>query len=265
MNGPFVFYRLRGEPALPLLEISHEIIRFGHDRDAVLASPAGLPGLLDPRDWPAVEAAMARVLDRRVIQASVEFRLRTGDGHYRWVENRLIPGRDVDGRLIEVEGLILDLTGKRAAEARIAWLAGTDVLTGLADGVAFTHRARQALAAAGRGAMPFAVLHLGLDHFGSVNDTLGRPVGDRLLQEVAKRLTACAGERDLVARVGDDEFAVLQAEAAEPVDAGVLAQKIRTALAAAWCFGQRGSHDRQYWRVSVRVGHGRGAGTARAG
>lgn len=249
INGPVVFYRLRGEPALPLLEISHDIIRFGHDRDAVLASPAGLPGLVDPRDWPEVEAVMARVLDRRVTQATVEFRLRTGDGNCRWVENRFIPVRDADGRLIEVEGLMLDLTGKRAAEASVVSLAGTDVLTGLIDGVAFAHRVRHAIAAAGRGAIPFAVLHLGLDHFGSVNDTLGRPVGDRLLQEVAKRLTACAGERDLVARVGDDEFAVLQAEASEPVDAGVLAQRIRTALAAAWYFG--GSEVRMTASIGV--------------
>ncbi len=242
INGPVVFYRLRGEPALPFLEISHDIILFGHDRDAVLASPAGLPGLVDPRDWPRVETVMARVLDRRVTQASVEFRLRTGDGNCRWVENRFVPVRDVDGRLVEVEGLILDQTGMRAAEAGIAWLAGSDVLTGLADGVAFRHRVRLALAAAGRGAVPFAVLHLRLDHFGSVNETLGRPVGDRLLQEVAMRLTGCMGERDLVARVGSDEFAVLQAHAAEPVDAGVLAQRIRNALAAVWRFGGNEVH-----------------------
>ncbi|QBQ99301.1 putative bifunctional diguanylate cyclase/phosphodiesterase [Paraburkholderia pallida] len=237
VNGPVVFYRLRGEPTLPLIEISHDITQFGHDRDALMASPGGLPALVDPRDWPGVETAMARVLDKSVTQASVEFRLRTGDGNCRWVENRFTAVRDADGRLIEVEGIILDLTAMRAAEEKIARLAGTDALTGLANASAFTHRMRHALAATERGALPFAVLHLGLDHFGSVNDTLGHPLGDRLLQEVAQRLRGCTGERDLLARLGGDEFAVLQTEAAEALDAGMLAQRIQTALAAPWCFG----------------------------
>ncbi|SOE97999.1 PAS domain S-box-containing protein/diguanylate cyclase (GGDEF) domain-containing protein [Burkholderia sp. OK233] len=230
-NGPVIFYRLRGEPGLSLLYISQGITRFGHDRDALLASSGWVEKLVDPRDRTRVEAAIARVLDRGVTGASVEFRLRTGDGACRCVENRFVPVRDREGRLIEIEGMILDVTREQAAEEKTARLAGTDALTGLANRTTFVRRLRRAFAAAQRGAMPFAVFHLGLDHFGSVNDTLGRAVGDLLLREVSKRLTTCMGERDLVARLGGDEFAILQDEMGEPANAGSLAARLRTALA----------------------------------
>ena len=115
-------------------------------------------------------------------------------------------------------------------EEQTARLAGTDALTGLANRTTFVRRLRHAFAAAQRGAIPFAVFHLRIDHFRSVNDTLGHPVGDLLLREVAKRLTACMGERDLVARLGGDEFAILQGEMGEPANAGSLAARLRTAL-----------------------------------
>ncbi|WP_236001831.1 GGDEF/EAL domain-containing response regulator [Paraburkholderia elongata] len=232
-NCPVVFYRLRGEPALSLMYISHDITRLGHDRAALLASPAWVNDLVDPRDRARVEAAIAGVLERSVNGASVEFRLRTGDGAYRSVENRFIPVRDKDGRLIEIEGIILDRSRTQAADEKVARLAGTDVLTGLANRATFLRRLNRAFAAAQRGAMPFAVFHLGLDHFGLVNDMRGRPTSDLLLREVARRLMACTNERDLVARVGDDEFAVLQAETREPANAGVLAVRLGTALASA--------------------------------
>jgi diguanylate cyclase (GGDEF)-like protein len=230
-NSPTIFYRLRGEPGLSLLYISQDITRFGHDRNALLASPAWVNDLVDPRDRTRVEAAIARVLDRAVTGASVEFRLRTGDGACRCVENRFVPVRDREGRLIEIEGMILDMTREQAVEEKTVRLAGADALTGLANRTTFVRRLRHAFAAAQRGATPFALLHLGIDHFGSVNDTLGRPVGDLLLREVAKRLTACMGERDLVARLGGDEFAILQGEMGEPANAGSLAVRLRTALA----------------------------------
>jgi diguanylate cyclase (GGDEF)-like protein len=241
-NRPVVFYRLRGEPALSLLYLSHDIGRFGFDRDALLASRIRITELVDPRDRTRVDAALARVLDRNCRGATVECRMQAGDGTYRWVENRLMPVRDHDGRLIEVEGILLGMDGKEAAEAHLARLAGTDALTGLANRATFVHHLRHALAAAQRGAVPFAVLLLDIDHFGSVGDTLGHAVGDLLLQEVATRLTACKGELDLVARLGAGKFAVLQAEAGEPSAAACLAAKFQHALAAAFRPGGNDVH-----------------------
>ncbi|WP_244106313.1 putative bifunctional diguanylate cyclase/phosphodiesterase [Paraburkholderia phenazinium] len=231
-NSPVILYRLRGEPSFPLIYISHEITRFGHERAALLASPAWANELVEPDDHAKVDEALARVLEKNAAGVAIEFRLRTGDGACRWVENRYVPVRDKDGRLIEVEGVIIDITERKAAEEKIARLARTDALTGLANRARFLAQMRQAFAAAQHGTMPFAILLVDLDHLKLVNDRLGYPIGDLLLREVAARLRNCTRESDLVARFGGDAFAVLQGEMAEPAYAGILAAKLQTALAA---------------------------------
>ena len=247
-NSPVILYRLRGEPSFPLIYISHNITKLGHDPAALLASPSWAKSLIDPEDQAKVGDAMARVLDKDAEGASIEFRLRAGDGSVRWVENRYIPVRDKDGRLSEVEGIIIDITERKAAEEKIALLARTDGLTGLANRATFIERLHHAFAAAQRGAIPFAILYLDLDHFKPVNDTLGHPIGDLLLREVAQRLRNCTRETDLVARLGGDEFAVIQREMGEPSNAGMLAAKLQAALASAY---QLHGND---VRISVSIG-----------
>jgi diguanylate cyclase (GGDEF)-like protein/PAS domain S-box-containing protein len=230
-NSPTILYRLRGEPAFPLMYISNNIAKFGHDPASLMRSPQWAQSLIDPLDLPAFSAAMARMLQRGAEGDSVEFRLRTGSGEERWVENRYSPRRDQDGRLLEVEGIIIDVTDRKAAEEKIALLARTDSLTGLANRATFLERLRQAFAATARGARGFAVLYLDLDYFKPVNDTLGHAAGDRLLCEVAARLVKSARDTDLVARLGGDEFAVLQADFDEPESAGMLAARIVRSVA----------------------------------
>jgi diguanylate cyclase (GGDEF)-like protein len=174
---------------------------------------------------------MARVLEKDAPGASIEFRMCAGDGALRWIESRYVPVRDKDGRLVEVEGIIIDITERKAAEEKITLLARTDGLTGLANRSTFTERLWQAFAAAQRGAAGFAILYLDLDKFKPVNDTFGHPVGDLLLQQVAQRLKSCTRASDLVARLGGDEFAILQGEVREPAHAGLTAAKIQAALA----------------------------------
>jgi diguanylate cyclase (GGDEF)-like protein/PAS domain S-box-containing protein len=230
-NSPTILYRLRGEPSFPLMYISHNITKFGHDAAELVASPNWAQALINPDDLAMVDTAMARVLNKDAEGASIEFRLRTGDGDHRWVENRYIPVRDKDGRLIEVEGIILDITERKVAEEKIALLARTDGLTGLANRATFLERLSQAFAASKRGAASFAIFYLDLDHFKQVNDTLGHPVGDLLLQEVSVRLSNCTRKDDVVARLGGDEFAILQMDMIEPANAAALAAKLQTTLA----------------------------------
>ena len=235
-NSPVILYRLRGEPSFPLIYISHNITKLGYDPETLLASPSWAQHLIHPDDQRKVGEAMARVLEKDAQGASIEFRLCAGDGSLHWVENRYLPVRNKEGRLVEVEGIFIDITERKAAEEKIALLARTDGLTGLANRTTFTERLRQAFAASKRGAMPFAILYLDLDKFKPVNDTLGHPIGDLLLQEVAVRLQRCTRESDLVARLGGDEFAVLQCEMREPANAGELAGKIQSALARPYLF-----------------------------
>jgi diguanylate cyclase (GGDEF)-like protein/PAS domain S-box-containing protein len=234
-NSPVILYRLRGEPAFPLIYISHNITKLGHDPQGLLNSPGWAQTLIDPRDQAKVGEAMARILDKDAEGASIEFRLLTADGALRWVENRYVPVRDKEGRLIEVEGIVIDITERKAAEEKITLLARTDGLTGLANRSTFTERLGQSHASAQRGALAFAILYLDLDKFKPVNDTFGHPVGDLLLQQVAQRLRDCTRESDLVARLGGDEFAILQGEIKEPANAGALAAKIQAALALPYC------------------------------
>jgi diguanylate cyclase (GGDEF)-like protein len=150
------------------------------------------------------------------------------------MENRYTPVRDASGRLVEIEGIMIDITERKLTADRIALLARTDVLTGLANRATFNDRLRQMFAAAQRGSNPFAVLYLDLDHFKAVNDTRGHPVGDKLLVAVAQRLKGSTRESDLVARLGGDEFAILQADVTDPALGGTLAANVISALSAAY-------------------------------
>ncbi len=118
-----------------------------------------------------------------------------------------------------------DITARRHAEAKIAHLAHHDALTDLPNRVLFRQQMDHALARAPRGD-EVAVLCLDLDEFKSVNDTLGHPVGDLLLQAVAERLRECVRDSDTVARLGGDEFAILQIGAPQPTGASDLARRV---------------------------------------
>ena len=247
-NSPTILYRLRGEPSFPLMYISHNITKYGHIAAALVASANWAQELIHPDDQAKVDMAMARVLDRHASGASIEFRMRTGDGDWRWVENRYIPVRDDEGRLLEVEGIIIDITERKLAEEKIALLARTDGLTGLANRATLIERLHQAFAAARRGATPFAMFYLDLDHFKRINDTLGHPVGDLLLQEVAGRIKNCVRENDVVARLGGDEFAILQLDVGDPTQSAALAAKVRDALVLPYSLAGNDV------RVSVSIG-----------
>ena len=104
--------------------------------------------------------------------------------------------------------------------------------TGLGNRAAFLERLNLEFARARRDGTKFAVHYLDLDHFKDINDTLGHPVGDKLLQAVATRLAGCVRETDMVARFGGDEFAILQDNIADATNAETLAVKIGDILAA---------------------------------
>ncbi len=125
---------------------------------------------------------------------------------------------------------IMDVTEKRRAEARIAHMAHYDALTDLPNRVLFCERLDEALSRVRRDREKLAVLYLDLDHFKTVNDTLGHPAGDKLLGAAAERLRACLRNSDMVAKFGGDEFAVLQLGLAGPHEAGALAERIVTLL-----------------------------------
>lgn len=125
-----------------------------------------------------------------------------------------------------------DATERRSAEARIRFMAHHDALTGLPNRVLFRDHMDEALHRARKGAKGLALLCLDLDNFKTVNDTLGHPVGDALLEAAGQRLQGCVREGDIVARLGGDEFAIVQTLSGEPRETEALAERIIRQLKA---------------------------------
>ncbi len=131
---------------------------------------------------------------------------------------------------LRIRGTAQDVTAAREAEAHIAYLAHYDVLTGLPNRTLWNERIDSELRNALRHGDVLAVLFLDLDHFKSVNDSLGHPVGDQLLTCVARRLSECLRDNDILARLGGDEFVVLLPRISHREDAALVARKLIAAL-----------------------------------
>jgi len=144
-----------------------------------------------------------------------------------------------DGRIISVANHPMadggwvatheDVTEEKRAEERIVHAAHHDALTGLPNRILFAEQLKQALKRVRRGER-LAVLYIDLDRLKRVNDTLGHPIGDKLLKGVADRLRACIRDIDTAARLSGDEFAIIQSSIDRPSDAAALAIRIGAAI-----------------------------------
>ena len=124
-----------------------------------------------------------------------------------------------------------DTTEQRRTQNQISHMAHYDALTDLPNRAHFYDEMDELFKHLPQ-SRAFAVLSLDLDHFKNVNDTLGHPVGDKLLQAAAERMRGCTRETDIVARLGGDEFAILQLAFARPEDATSLAARLIDAVGA---------------------------------
>jgi diguanylate cyclase (GGDEF)-like protein/PAS domain S-box-containing protein len=139
----------------------------------------------------------------------LEYRLTARDGRTVWFRDSAVVLRDEAGRPQFVQGVMLDITERKAAEERVAFLAYHDKLTGLPNRAMFDELLELALARARRAELGVAVLSVDIDNFKLVNDSLGHEAGDALLAVVAGRLKDATRDVDLVARPGGDEFLLL--------------------------------------------------------
>ncbi len=158
-----------------------------------------------------------------------ERQVRPASGDERTIFSRRLPIQDNQGNPRYLLGVVEDVTERKNAEQRIAHLAHFDALTNLPNRVLLREKLEQELSLVRRGGQ-LAVLYLDLDHFKSVNDTLGHSAGDELLKAVTERMRGCLHEADILARLGGDEFAIVQTGIEHPTDAAVLAQKLRDAV-----------------------------------
>ena len=163
---------------------------------------------LHPKDVARAREAFDALLKGEVSVAPVMMRFRHADGswiHLEALGNNLLehPG---------IRGIVLtsrDITERKRAEERVQYLANYDVLTGLPNRFLMQDRLTQVIAHAHRNRLRVALMHIDLDRFKVVNETLGHYVGDAVLKQAAERVRKATREADTVARVGGDEFTVV--------------------------------------------------------
>jgi len=205
-----------------ILEVNESMARiFGYSREELLNTPAQrLYFTTEER-----QRMMARLRDQRTL-SNVELRMKRKDSSPVWIlENMsLVEGGEV------IEGTMIDISDRKAAQEQVEYQAYHDVLTGLPNRLLFRDRITVALAHARRSRRAVAVMFLDLDQFKLVNDTLGHTVGDGLLQAAAERLVHCVRADDTVARMGGDEFTILVSDLSDARSASMIAQKVMDSM-----------------------------------
>jgi len=158
----------------------------------------------------------------------VEVEMQRTDGAHVWVLQNLALVGTGENAMVHIT--VVDISDRKRAEEQIEFHAYHDVLTHLPNRRLFTDRLALSITRARRSGKPLAVMFIDLDHFKTINDTLGHTAGDELLLEMSQRLTHCVREDDTVARLGGDEFTMILSELRQAEDAIHVAQKILDAV-----------------------------------
>ena len=170
------------------------------------------------------DAMWATLLAGGVWQGEIWNRRKNGELYPEWLT--ISPVRGSSGEISNFVSVFSDISAIKRSQAELEHLAHFDTLTDLPNRILFHDRATRAFEQARRYEHRVAVLLLDLDGFKTINDSLGHPVGDRLLQLVAERLRRCVRVEDTVSRLGGDEFALVLSSLVHGEDAIEVARKI---------------------------------------
>ena len=230
----------------------------GYAADELAPHIAAWHTLVHPDDEKAARHRLIDHMKQKTTRYEHEYRVRTKSGRFIWTLARgKIVARDADGLATRMVGTHSDITQRKEAERQIAYMATHDGLTGLPNRIVFRERLDEIILGATRADTMFAVLACDLDHFKSINDTLGHPAGDLLLQEVAERLKTVARAGDTVARLGGDEFAIVLENLRDEQDAADAARRAIEAVEAP--IELDGHLTRIGVSIGVAIGHRDGA------
>ena len=170
------------------------------------------------------------------------------DGSIIWISENAHVVRRPDGSVQFFEGTVVDITERKQHEDKLLHQASHDSLTGLPNRALLRDRIEHAIARARRENSQMAVVFVDLDHFKLINDSLGHHVGDRLLLEVAARLTHCVRSHDSVARQGGDEFVLVLAEQHGQNDILSVVNRLLESISQPWM------NDGQEYGLSCSIG-----------
>ncbi|HEY6898427.1 MAG TPA: EAL domain-containing protein [Rhodocyclaceae bacterium] len=217
----------------------------GYDLDEVLGKNPRF--LRSERQDPAFYQAMWATLEEAgVWQGEIWNRRKNGELYPEWLTITAI--KNSQQKLTHYVGVFSDISSLKRSQEQLERLAHFDPLTDLPNRVLFQDRLAHAIDRAQRYDHLIAVLLLDLDGFKTVNDSLGHPVGDRLLQEVASRLKSCIRVEDTVSRLGGDEFALVLADMNDGSDAIDVVRKILASIQLPFDLDGAGA------RVSASIG-----------
>jgi diguanylate cyclase (GGDEF)-like protein/PAS domain S-box-containing protein len=200
---------------------------------------------------PTETTAELAILQIRSVHLPPSSTLIRRDGLEIPIEDSIAAIHDRQGQAIGAVIVFRDVSVARAMAQQITHSAEHDFLTGLPNRMLLNDRIGQAIASARRHTRHVAALFLDLDGFKHVNDSLGHPIGDKLLQSVATRLVASVRSADTVSRQGGDEFVVLLPDLQQPEDAAVMAGRILRDVAEPHLVDQHELHVTTSIGVSV--------------
>jgi diguanylate cyclase (GGDEF)-like protein len=252
-----------------LTNIPHGVCMFDADRRLILCNSAYAKLYALPPELTVAGTPLQRILDHRAAHGSGPLEIST---YLDLVGEAAIAGGMKslrvalqDGRTVRIAhnpmsggGYVAtheDITEAVRAEQQILYLGSHDRLTGLPNRAELHDRILEALARARRGEM-FCLHYLDLDNFKIVNDAHGHSIGDAVLRQAAARMRLCLAETDTLARIGGDEFVVLQAELEKPEQAGDLARRLVEAVAEPFELDGRQAHIGVSIGISVSPGDG---------
>jgi diguanylate cyclase (GGDEF)-like protein/PAS domain S-box-containing protein len=222
-------------------------------RQAAEARPtAEVFRMIDAANRETTPNPMERAVEQdRTVHLPSNCLLAQRDGSEIPVEGCISPIHDREGKATGAVIVFRDVSIARAMALQMAHSFQHDFLTGLPNRMLLNDRVKQAIALAPRHLKKVAVLFLDLDGFKHINDSLGHPIGDKLLQSIAARLVTCVRGSDTVSRQGGDEFVVLLSEMQQSEDAAITARRMLEAVAKAHSIDQHDLHVTTSIGVSI--------------
>lgn len=249
---PVIIYRAAADESSSTTYISPQVATLGYDQQEWLDDPDLWSSRVHPDDLPTVLAELERA-QRTGTNFACEYRLQTRAGNWLVIRDEARVIRDSHGQPQYLQGIMLDVTGQRAAEAARDRLVHYDATTGLPNRALLVDRLGQLVSLAIREGGHSVLMLLDIDHLHSINDALGYQAGDLVLVELATRLREAVRDDDTVARLQGDVLAVLlhaigRGSASPAHHAAAVAEKLRTRAALPMMIG------RHEVRINVSIG-----------
>src|ERR1700691_2450656 len=218
-------------------------------QEAVGQAMAEVLQIVDATSRETIPNPMERAVEQdRTVHLPLNCLLIRRDGFEIPIEDSVSPIHARGGQATGAVIVFRDVSVAQAMALQMAHSAQHDFLTALPNRILLNDRVSQAITLAPRHGKKVAVLFLDLDGFKHINDSLGHPIGDKLLQSIAGRLVNCVRGSDTVSRQGGDEFVVLLSEVDQPEDAAITARRMLQTVAEAH------SIDRHDLHVTASIG-----------